>query len=102
MLLLFVVILGDTSNPKAALKLTNNVDVLIHECTYPDDRITRARQNGHSTPKLISQFVNLIGAKHLVVNHVGARFDNQVEELRVRYFFSRFHNNNLISVKNNN
>ncbi|EPQ60770.1 hypothetical protein GLOTRDRAFT_68700 [Gloeophyllum trabeum ATCC 11539] len=85
-----LVILGDTSDPAPVLPLCRAPppSLLVHEATDAyiptsvDPQSKRSRElvaekcveRGHSTPEMAGAFARRIGAKRLVLNHLGARF----------------------------
>ncbi|XP_073475852.1 zinc phosphodiesterase ELAC protein 1 [Aquarana catesbeiana] len=71
-----VCILGDCSGVTSvgAAKLCQDSDLLIHEATLDDEQMVKAKENGHSTPKMAAEFANLSRAKKLVLNHFSQRF----------------------------
>ncbi|KAF8168730.1 beta-lactamase-like protein [Pholiota molesta] len=88
-----LVILGDTYDPSAMVPLCINPSpsLLIHEATdspispqadptgklskrSAKDVHTKALSRGHSTPEMAGAFAKLIGARDLVLNHIGGRF----------------------------
>ena len=93
-------ILGDTANPKSILRYGKGIDLLIHECTYPDEYKRRSIYAGHSTPTMAANFANLIEAKNLIINHIGGRFTenesrissvvSQIQKIYLKPFFVAF------------
>ncbi|KAF9652811.1 hypothetical protein BDM02DRAFT_3136795 [Thelephora ganbajun] len=91
-----LVLLGDTNDPDGIIPLVNSspghVALAVHEatdCYIPDhvdpqqqtgkNRTTESvhsisLQRGHSTPGMAGKFANEIGARRLVLNHLGGRF----------------------------
>jgi ribonuclease Z len=86
-----IVILGDTYDPTALLPLCcfPCPSLLIHESTdahiplaidnlnskrNKENVETKTRDRGHSTPGMAGSFAKLVGAKQLVLNHIGSRF----------------------------
>ena len=89
-----IVILGDTYDPTALLPLCCSPcpSLLIHESTdahippaidsNPNPNLKRNKENvetktrdrGHSTPGMAGSFAKLVGARQLVLNHIGSRF----------------------------
>lgn len=62
----------DTSNPSpAALRLSENADLLLHEATLPPGSESRATSRGHSTPIMAGKVAAKVRAKRLVLNHFG-------------------------------
>ena len=99
-----IVLLGDTNDPDGIIPLVNSspghVALAVHEATDcyipthidPQQNTGRNRttetvhalslQRGHSTPHMAGKFANEIGARRLVLNHLGGRcvdpFDHAV------------------------
>lgn len=60
---------GDTREPSAARDV--RADYLVHEATYPDRLANLAREYGHSTSSGAADAAVAMGARHLLINHVG-------------------------------
>lgn len=90
-------ILGDTYDPSPIAALSQDCDILIHECTNahlpgidPNTKAEdtyetveeRAKSRGHSTPQMAGAFARRVGAKRLILNHFSARYagDDDVNE----------------------
>ncbi|XP_074712788.1 zinc phosphodiesterase ELAC protein 1 isoform X2 [Strix uralensis] len=71
-----ICILGDCSGVvgDAAVKLCCEADVLIHEATLDDTQEEKAREHGHSTPKMAADFAKLCKVKKLVLTHFSQRY----------------------------
>ncbi|KAF4611834.1 hypothetical protein D9613_004287 [Agrocybe pediades] len=88
-----LVILGDTCDPSGIAPLCYNPSpsLLVHEatdsCISPSaDALGRlskrsaqevtgkALERGHSTPEMAGSFAKMVGAKALILNHIGGRF----------------------------
>lgn len=71
-----VCILGDCSGVTAsgAARLCQDANLLIHEATLDDGQMDKAKDHGHSTPKMAAEFANLCGAKKLVLTHFSQRY----------------------------
>ncbi|KAF8327045.1 beta-lactamase-like protein [Amanita rubescens] len=96
-----IVILGDTSNPDTIIPLCINPSpsLLIHEATdahiphHIDAKLGRRNagevlsktiSRGHSSPAMAGTFANVVGARRLVLNHVGTRFPGRSEDANHR------------------
>ncbi|MBW9234614.1 ribonuclease Z, partial [Leptospira santarosai] len=76
-------ILGDTRYCQASIELSRDVDIVIHEATFDAGTEELAKPYGHSTITQAAQVAKESGAKHLIVQHISARFlPSQAEELR--------------------
>ncbi|XP_050572576.1 zinc phosphodiesterase ELAC protein 1 isoform X2 [Cygnus atratus] len=71
-----ICILGDCSGVvgDAAARLCREADLLIHEATLDDTQEEKAREHGHSTPKVASDFARLCKVKKLVLTHFSQRY----------------------------
>jgi ribonuclease Z len=56
-----IVYTGDTRFSEQVVNLAENADLLIHECTFDDELLDRAIEDGHSTQRL-------------VLTHISARY----------------------------
>lgn len=96
-----IVILGDTSDPSTIIPLCINPSpsLLIHEATDAhipyhidaklgrrdaEEVLSKTIDRGHSTPAMAGTFANMIGARRLVLNHIGARFPGPSEDTNHR------------------
>ena len=78
-----VAVLGDTRFCQASIDISRDVDVVIHEATFDAGTEKLAKPYGHSTITQAAQVAVESNAKHLIVQHISARFlPSQAEELR--------------------
>ncbi|MEK4084257.1 ribonuclease Z [Psychrobacillus sp. FSL K6-1415] len=85
-----VTILGDTKYCDNSIWLSENADIVVHEGTFDMETAELARLYGHSTIVDAAEVCEKANAKHLIVNHISARFMpsdlnkmlSQVEEYR--------------------
>ncbi|MEK4521849.1 ribonuclease Z [Psychrobacillus sp. FSL W7-1457] len=75
-----VTVLGDTRHCENSIVLAKDSDILIHEGTFDIGTEELAREYGHSTIIDAANVCESAGAKHLIVNHISARF--MAEDLR--------------------
>jgi ribonuclease Z len=71
-----IVYSGDTRPTKSLLKLAENADLLIHEATFEDELLDKAKEDGHSTPSQAAQIAKKAQAKRLILTHVSSRYKN--------------------------
>lgn len=69
-----VTILGDTKYCENSIWLSKDADVVVHEGTFDVDTAELARLYGHSTIVDAAEVCQKANAKHLIVNHISARF----------------------------
>jgi ribonuclease Z len=65
-----VVIGGDTRPSKSLVRLAKGADLLIHECSFPDNMIKFARTTRHSVASEVGEVANRAGVKKLVLTHL--------------------------------
>ena len=65
-----VVISGDTRPSKSLIELAEGADLLIHECSFPDDMIDLARRTNHSAASEVGEVANQAGVKRVVLTHL--------------------------------
>lgn len=69
-----VTILGDTRKTNASIRLGVGADILVHEATHGKGDEKIARSHGHSTNIQAAEVAKAASAKHLLLNHISARF----------------------------
>jgi ribonuclease BN (tRNA processing enzyme) len=74
---------GDTDTCQAIVELGEGADLLILECSMPDER----KAGGHLTPSECGQIAAAAGCKHLVLTHFYPVFHGYDIRRRVRHFY---------------
>ncbi|MEQ8851433.1 MBL fold metallo-hydrolase [Gimesia sp.] len=60
----------DTSHPKQHLEFVKGVDLLIHECYFPDEQAEWADKTGHSHTTPVAELARDAGVGKLVLTHI--------------------------------
>lgn len=68
-----VLVCGDTEDADAVIPQARGVDVVVREATYAGAHEAKARQWGHSTAEMTGRFAADLGAKRLIITHLGGR-----------------------------
>lgn len=67
-----IVYTSDTSFDESIASFTKNPDLLITECTFPDNQ----PQNDHLTPSSAAKLGSIVGAKRMLLGHLGPNIRN--------------------------
>jgi len=76
-----VVISGDTRPANSLIELAKGADLLIHECSFPDDMIEIARKTNHSTASEVGEVAENAGVKKVVLTHLFPQYKGREKEL---------------------
>jgi ribonuclease BN (tRNA processing enzyme) len=74
-----VVYSGDTSPDKNIVKLSKNADVLIHECSFPDEKSLLGL---HMIPSKLTDIAKQSNVKKLILNHLYPICEEREEEMK--------------------
>ena len=69
-----IVYSGDTRPSEEVVRLASGADLLIHEATFADDLIERAKEDGHSTFSQAAGVAVQAGVKRLILTHISSRY----------------------------
>ncbi|MEO8295393.1 MAG: ribonuclease Z [Gemmatimonadota bacterium] len=72
---------GDTRPHPAVINAARGADLLVHEATFADADIARARETGHSTAREAAEVALAAGVGKLVLTHISPRYNLDAGDL---------------------
>ncbi|MDF1565655.1 MAG: ribonuclease Z [Deltaproteobacteria bacterium] len=73
---------GDTGPCDAFAEAAAGADLIVHESTFGDSELMRAKETTHSTARQAGEIAARAGARQLVLTHFSSRYDHTPELLR--------------------
>lgn len=71
-----IIYTGDTRPFDGFANFATDADLVIHESTFDDSLVDKAKLDGHSTPSQAAQEAKSARAKQLVLTHISARYSD--------------------------
>jgi len=88
-----LIIAGDNSNPDTLGKYLDNLDLLVHECTYTQDVYdSLPKKILHTTSKDLGKTAEKRQVKNLIANHISPRY-NKNSKVNVEMIYNEIKHN---------
>ncbi|HEU5153473.1 MAG TPA: ribonuclease Z [Gemmatimonadales bacterium] len=76
-----IVISGDTRPTDGLRRAAKGADLLVHEATFSQEDLERAKESGHSTAEEAAAIARDAGVRRLVLTHISPRYSREAPEL---------------------
>jgi ribonuclease Z len=84
-----LVFTGDTEPCEASVAVSQGADLLVHDGTFADEELDRARKTGHSTARQAAGVAARAGVSMLALTHLSSRYFAPTIEKEAREVFER-------------
>jgi ribonuclease Z len=84
-----LVFTGDTEPCAATVAVAQGADLLVHDGTFADEELERARKTGHSTARQAAGVAEQAGVSLLALTHLSSRYFAPTIEKEARAVFER-------------
>jgi ribonuclease Z len=84
-----LVFTGDTEPCDATVAVASGAQLLVHDSTFAEEELERARQTGHSTARQAAEVADAADVSLLALTHLSSRYFAPVIEKEARAVFER-------------
>ncbi len=84
-----IVLSGDTAPCESLIVAAHDADVLVHEATFAQDELERARQTLHSTARQAAEVARDADVRMLALTHISSRYPGGELREQARAVFAR-------------
>ena len=84
-----LVFTGDTEPCETTAAVARGAELLVHDGTFSEDEVERARQTGHSTAREAAELAREAGVALLALTHLSSRYFAPAIEKEARAVFER-------------
>ena len=84
-----LVFTGDTEPCDATVAVAHGADLLVHDGTFADEEVERARKTGHSTARQAAEVAERAGVSLLALTHLSSRYFAPTIEKEAQSVFER-------------
>ena len=82
-----LVLTGDTAPCEATAVAAHDAQVLVHDASFAEDEVERARETGHSTARQAAELAAGAGVALLALVHISSRYDVRAVLAEARELF---------------
>jgi ribonuclease Z len=79
---------GDTAPCEALALAADRADVLVHEATFAEEELERARETEHSTARQAAEIARRAGVRMLALTHLSTRYATSEVRTQARALFA--------------
>jgi ribonuclease Z len=82
-----IVVTGDTEPCESTVAIAHHAELLVHDGTFAEEEVDRARQTGHSTARQAAEVAQAAEVSMLALTHLSSRYFAPVIEKEARAVF---------------